>query len=152
MSVYRKHFIPLESNPEVFTQLMNDLGVPSLQFQDVLSLDDPFLFRTVFALILVLPTTDAYERQSSDDEANRQEYVGRGNKEDVVWFKQTINNACGLYAVLHAVSNGKARSFIGELPSYINWAPPPPCWMCPCQLFDRTDDPWSTIVHLTVAN
>jgi len=32
----------------------------------------------------------------------------------VVWFKQTIGNACGLIALLHAVCNGSAREFIEE--------------------------------------
>ena len=36
-----------------------------------------------------------------------------------MWFKQTINNACGLYGVLHAVSNGDARAAISEsFPTY----------------------------------
>lgn len=32
----------------------------------------------------------------------------------MVWFKQTIGNACGLIALLHAVCNGPAREFIEE--------------------------------------
>ena len=32
--------------------------------------------------------------------------------EDVVWFKQTINNACGLYGLLHAVRNGGAGEHV----------------------------------------
>ena len=43
-TAYHKHFIPLESNPELFTQLMHQLGGgPSLTFQDISSLDDPSL-------------------------------------------------------------------------------------------------------------
>ena len=42
--VYRKHYIPLESNPMVFTQLIHKLGVSTtLAFHDVLSIDDPDL-------------------------------------------------------------------------------------------------------------
>ncbi|KAK1767900.1 peptidase C12, ubiquitin carboxyl-terminal hydrolase 1 [Phialemonium atrogriseum] len=29
-----------------------------------------------------------------------------------MWFKQTINNACGLYGILHALSNGAARDML----------------------------------------
>lgn len=36
------------------------------------------------------------------------------NGANVVWYKQTINNACGLYAILHAVCNGDARDSIRE--------------------------------------
>ncbi|OCL13170.1 ubiquitin carboxyl-terminal hydrolase [Glonium stellatum] len=117
--VYRKHFIPLESNPELFTELIHELGVlPSLSFQDVLSLDDPellgFVARPAFALILVFPTTNVYERQKTTEEAMQDEYQGSGNGEDVVWFKQTINNACGLYGILHAVCNGASRDHIAS--------------------------------------
>jgi hypothetical protein len=115
---HRKHYIPLESNPEVFTHLINTLGVPSLEFQDVLSIDEPDLLalvtQPVLGLILVFPTSEAYEKQVAQDEAARQEYTGSGDGEDVLWFKQTINNACGLYGILHAVCNGKARNFISE--------------------------------------
>lgn len=41
---------------------------------------------------------------------------GEGEEEEeeapVMWFRQTINNACGLYAILHAISNGEARKYI----------------------------------------
>jgi len=111
---YQKHFVPLESNPDVFTQLIHDLGVsPDLSFQDVLTLDDSALFpRPALALILIFPTSDAYETQKAKEEAEYEEYTGGTDKEGVVWFKQTINNACGLYAILHAVCNGSARDFI----------------------------------------
>ena len=116
----RKHYLPLESNPEVFTQLIHTLGVP-LEFCDVFSIDEPDLLamipRPVFALVLVFPTTEAYEKQCKLEEANRDEYTGCGEREDVIWFKQTIHNACGLYAILHAACNiygDDTRRFIGE--------------------------------------
>jgi len=115
-----KSYIPLESNPEVFTQLITRLGVRGLEFQDVFSLDDPDLLalvpRPALALVLVFPTSDAYERQTALDEAARTDYTGSGPAEPVVWFKQTIHNACGLYGILHAVANGHARHFIRESP------------------------------------
>jgi ubiquitin carboxyl-terminal hydrolase L3 len=116
---YRKHFIPLESNPSIFTSLIHKLGAsPSLCFQDVLSLDDPellgFLPRPVHALILVFPTTEAYEERVRSEESGVEAYSQSGDGEEVVFFRQTINNACGLYAVLHAVCNGEARSGFGE--------------------------------------
>jgi len=116
--VYTKHFIPLESNPDVFTELAHKLGLStSLVFEDVLSLDDPellgFLPRPAFALILVFPTTDDYEKRVQDEDAKLEEFRTSGGAGDVLFFKQTINNACGLYAILHAVCNGKARRRIG---------------------------------------
>lgn len=41
------------------------------------------------------------------------EYKGKGDTEPVLWWPQTIRNACGLMGLLHAVSNGNARNFIG---------------------------------------
>lgn len=116
-TIYRKHYIPLESNPELFTHLIHRLGVSSsLNFQDVLSLDDPdllaFVSRPVYALILVFPTSENYEKQKAKEEALRKEYVDSGENECIVWFKQTINNACGLYGILHAISNGDSRRMI----------------------------------------
>ena len=118
--VYTKHFSPLESNPDVFTELAHELGLfTSLVFEDVLSLDDPellgFLPRPAFALILVFPTTDDYEKRVQDEDATLEEFRTSGGADDVIFFKQTINNACGLYAILHAVCNGEARQKIGMI-------------------------------------
>jgi ubiquitin carboxyl-terminal hydrolase L3 len=120
---YRKHYIPLESNPAVFTRLIHTLGV-ELEFYDVLSIDEPYhhlmVPHPVFALVLVFPTTEVYEKQCALEEADREDYAGSGDKEDVVYFKQTIHNACGLYAILHSVCNisgGTSRQYISELKS-----------------------------------
>lgn len=115
---YRKRYITLESNPEIFTALMHDIGVsPELEFIDIYSLDETdltFVSRPVLALVLCFPTTDTYQQQIDAIEATRPEYTGSGEAEGVVWFQQTINNACGLYGLLHAVCNGDARSLISE--------------------------------------
>lgn len=128
---YRKHYIPLESNPVLFTQLIHQLGVsPSLAFQDVLSINDPnllaFIPRPALALILVFPTSDAYEVAKAKEEELRDEYDGVGRsggeaeveEERVMWFRQSIHNACGLYAILHAISNGESRNFIRKFYNY----------------------------------
>jgi ubiquitin carboxyl-terminal hydrolase L3 len=78
----------------------------------VYSLDEDFLPHPAIALILIFPTSDSYEAAKATDEALREHYSGSGPDEDVIWFKQTINNACGLYAILHAVCNGDAVRFI----------------------------------------
>lgn len=117
---YRKHFIPLESNPDVFTKLIHKLGISqSLCFQDVLSLDDPellgFLPRPVHALMLIFPTTKDYERRVNVEDFGAKDYLDGDDEEDVVFFRQTINNACGLYAILHAICNSDARNSFGKL-------------------------------------
>ena len=115
---YTKHYIPLECNPEVFTDLIHQIGVSTaLEFQDVYSLEDPVLLasitRPVLALILVFSTSRDYEGKLAAREAARSKNDGREDGDDVIWFKQTIHNACGLYAILHAVCNGEARNTLG---------------------------------------
>ncbi|KAK3332361.1 ubiquitin carboxyl-terminal hydrolase, family 1 [Cercophora scortea] len=111
---YRKHFLPLESNPEVFNELLQLLGVPEeIAFEDVFTLDEPdSLPRPALAVVLVFPTTGGYDARLAASESSRPQYTGCGTGEPVLWFKQTINNACGLYAILHALGNSKAKSFI----------------------------------------
>lgn len=109
-----KHFIPLESDPVVFTSLIHDIGAPkSLVFREVISLDAQDLPSSAIAYILVLPTSEAYEARTATEDESREVYQGQGKDEAVVWFKQTINNACGLYGILHALSNGEARHLLG---------------------------------------
>jgi ubiquitin carboxyl-terminal hydrolase L3 len=114
---YLKSFIPLESDPSVLNDLMYGLGISSsLALTDVWSIDDPIQLtlipRPAFALILVLPTSEEYERH------RRSTRVPIGITEDskgeeVIWIRQTIDNACGLYAILHATCNFETRAFIG---------------------------------------
>lgn len=120
MSNYTKHFIPLESNPEVFTLLIHQLGVSEdLSFREIFSLNDVAFFpRPALALILIFPTSETYETHKSVEDAGREENTGPG-ADGIIWFKQTINNACGLYAILHAVCNGDAASFISK--SLLRW-------------------------------
>ena len=106
---YTHRWLPLESNPDVFTSLAHTLGLStSMIFQDVFSLDPDalsFLPRPVYALVLVFPTGDKYEETVAASEA----VTAKTDVEDIMWFKQTIHNACGFYGLLHALCNGDAR-------------------------------------------
>lgn len=97
------------------TTLVHQLGLSrSLQFHDVWSIDDPdllaFVPRPAYALLLIFPVSDTYEKFRHEEDQNRREYEGSGEGEEVIWYKQTIGNACGLIGLLHGVSNGPARS------------------------------------------
>lgn len=112
-----KAFVPLENNPEVMTNLVHQLGLSStLAFHDVYSLTDEsllsFLPRPAIALLLVFPVTSTYEKHRHDEDKSLPDYSGSGSGEEVVWFKQTIRNACGLIGLLHSVTNGIARENI----------------------------------------
>lgn len=99
------------------TTLMHKLGLSSsLQYHDVFSIDDPdllaFVPRPAYALLLVFPVSATYEKFRHEEDAEKVEYAGSGDGEDVMWYKQTIGNACGLIGLLHSVSNGSARGHL----------------------------------------
>lgn len=97
--------------------LVHKLGLStSLVFQDVFSIDEPellaFVPRPAYALLLIFPVSEAYEKFRRQEDGPKKDYEGAGEGEAVMWYKQTIGNACGLIGLLHGVSNGVARSFI----------------------------------------
>ena len=99
------------------TTLLHRLGLsPQLSWTDVYSITDPdliaFIPRPSLALVLVFPTNETYHKFRQEEDAGKAEYSGFGPAEEVIWFKQTIHNACGLYGLLHAVGNGAARAQI----------------------------------------
>ncbi|KAI2008221.1 hypothetical protein LOY97_004417 [Ophidiomyces ophidiicola] len=112
----KKTFVPLENSPEVMSHLIHHLGVSAdLGFYDVYSIDEPdllaFLPRPAYGLIFICHG-DVYHRARDAEEALMKDYEGFGPGEPVLWFKQTIGNACGFMALLHCISNGPARQYI----------------------------------------
>lgn len=99
------------------SSLLHKLGLSQdLSFHDVYSIDDQdllaFVPRPALALLLVFPVSATYEQSRHDEDATRPTYEASGTDEKVVWYKQTIGNACGLIGLLHAVSNGPASQSI----------------------------------------
>ena len=99
------------------TNLVRELGLSNtFAFHDVWSLTEPsllsFLPRPAVALLLVFPVTESYENFRREEDAPKEEYNGSGPQEPVIWFKQTIRNACGLIGLLHAITNGAAAEHI----------------------------------------
>ncbi len=122
--------IPLESNPQLFTQFAQKLGLsPLVEFNDIYSLTDPdllaFLPRPVYSIIILFPITENYEKNeaqfvenqivnASPDNGNKKLFDGESTK-DILWFKQIIKNACGMYALLHSLGNGTiSQKFIAD--------------------------------------
>ncbi|KAL2884543.1 Ubiquitin carboxyl-terminal hydrolase isozyme L3 [Ceratocystis lukuohia] len=109
-------FVPLEANPELLTAMLHHLGMQkSLAAHDVWSLTDDemlnFVPRPALALLLVFPVSATYEQHRQAEDADKDLYNESGD-DQVLWFPQTIRNSCGLMGLLHAVSNGPARSLI----------------------------------------
>jgi ubiquitin carboxyl-terminal hydrolase L3 len=105
--------------------LVHKLGLSTrLAFHDVFSIDEPellaFVPRPAHALLLIFPVNETYEKFRIEEDKDRPEYDGSGPGEEVVWYKQTISNACGLMGLLHGVSNGTAREHIGPYGPALN--------------------------------
>ncbi|KAI6779003.1 uncharacterized protein J7T54_004498 [Emericellopsis cladophorae] len=110
-------FIPLECNPELMTDLIHQLGASKkLEIQQIWSLEPSemdFYARPAHALMLVFPVTATYETARMAEDT-KTEYSGKGPQEPVMWFKQTIKNACGFMALLHAVANVPSKDTLLE--------------------------------------
>lgn len=99
--------------------LVHKLGLSDkLAFHDVFSIDEPellaFVPRPAHALLLVFPVSETYETFRLQEDQDKPDYNGHGDAEEVIWYKQTIGNACGLIGLLHGVSNGAARANIRQ--------------------------------------
>lgn len=108
-----KKVIPIESNPEIFNSLAHNLGLsPVLAFQDVYSLTDldllAFLPRPAMGVTMLFPITEKYEKYRKNEDL-----IHENNSKGCLWFKQTVGNGCGFYAILHILAN-LPREFIIE--------------------------------------
>lgn len=108
----KKLFIPLENNPEVLNSLARDLGMSDmLNFYDVLSLDMEYLrtdfHAVVLALIFLVPSPVYWAVRAEDGigQADDELTYDQTGDDPVMWFRQTIGNACGSMAVIHALAN-----------------------------------------------
>lgn len=106
------------------SSLLHNLGLSDqISFHDVFSIGEPamldFVPRPALALLLVFPVNDTYEKFRTDEDIEKNEYEGSGADEEVMWYKQTIGNACGLIGLLHAASNGPAKDFIRMLSPFV---------------------------------
>ncbi|CAD0111477.1 unnamed protein product [Aureobasidium uvarum] len=107
----------LENNPDVMNELAEKLGLSSsLQFFDIYCLDGPEHFahipRPALALLVIIPLTDAWDRNRKAEDRDKETYRGCGPEEAVIWFKQTIGHACGSIGLLHSLINGPTVEFI----------------------------------------
>ncbi|KAJ9114932.1 hypothetical protein QFC20_001306 [Naganishia adeliensis] len=100
-----------ESDPLVFTQLLQDIGVKGLQVDDVYSLDSATLeaLQPIHALIFLFkwvgqtPQSEALAQGS--DALRGEEITDPDDYLGVYFANQVINNSCGTLAALNAVMN-----------------------------------------------
>uniref|UniRef100_A0A336LM36 Ubiquitin carboxyl-terminal hydrolase n=1 Tax=Culicoides sonorensis TaxID=179676 RepID=A0A336LM36_CULSO len=101
-------WLPLESNAEVLTKYIHRLGVSSkYQVTDVLGLDKDllaFLPQPVKSLILLFPCNEKFEQLREEEDKTLKANPPQ-TPSDLFFTKQTIHNACGTIALVHAILN-----------------------------------------------
>lgn len=114
----KKMFTILENNPAVMNHLAANLGfdTKSLSFHDIYSLTDPdllsFIPRPAVALLVIIPNTASWRAIFEAEDRDKPEYPGKGDDDPVIWFKQTIGNACGSIGLVHCLLNSDAAAHI----------------------------------------
>jgi ubiquitin carboxyl-terminal hydrolase L3 len=113
-AIYQRSIQPWESSGSIFTQGAHALGLSEeLRFVDVFSLEETLPGGTL-AMILVYPTVPNYEEQKEIDAKKRELGAEVEESPHAVWFSQKVQNACGPYALLHAVFNSRCRHRLGK--------------------------------------
>ena len=101
------YWIPLESNPEIFTRYAQALGTnESVSFCDIYGLDEDLLAvvpRPVFAISLLIPSTAAKTMKSKFSEKT---ILDTSKYPNNLWYTfQKVGNACGTVAMMHILAN-----------------------------------------------
>ncbi|CAI2171977.1 16334_t:CDS:2 [Funneliformis geosporum] len=104
----KSRWLPLESNPQVMNDYIYKLGVSrAWAYTDVWGLDSDLLSmisQPVKAVLLLFPITENYERDSKEEVKQIQE-KGQDVSPNVIFYKQTISNACGTIGLLHSLAS-----------------------------------------------
>ncbi|XP_063986407.1 ubiquitin carboxyl-terminal hydrolase isozyme L3 [Diachasmimorpha longicaudata] len=104
--------VPLESNPEVMTKFIHQLGVPDkFSLVDVYGLDGDLLAmvpRPVLALILLYPDCGKASAYTADLVTKIKD-EGQEVSPNVFHMEQSVSNACGTVALVHAIANNQDR-------------------------------------------
>jgi ubiquitin carboxyl-terminal hydrolase L3 len=112
-------WVPLESNPEIYSSWASSMGLDTdkYAFVDVYGLDDDLLSmvpQPVEAVLLLFPVTKEYEAKRIEEESHQEPFTGTGKQGEIMWFKQTIGNACGTIGLLHSIANSSAKDTLSE--------------------------------------
>lgn len=88
------------------------LDTSQYAFVDIYGLDDELLSmvpQPVEAVLCLFPVTKEYEVKKREEEKEQEAFVGPEKDGELIWFKQTIANACGTIGLLHSIANSSAR-------------------------------------------
>lgn len=105
-----KQWYPLESNPSNLTSYIEKLGFDTLKYHfiDVLSTDDwaiSMVSQPVLAVIFLFPMKNNDRGPGNFEPKLSTQNIHPVTSHDVWYVKQRIRNACGTFAILHALAN-----------------------------------------------
>jgi len=110
-------WLPIESNPEVMTKFLRACGMESSwAVCDVFGLDEALLAmipQPTAALLLLFPMSKKYSEYCESAEKSIAECKDK-LPSDLYYMKQTISNACGTVALIHAVANNMDKVAMGD--------------------------------------
>jgi len=109
-------WLPLESNPDVMTKYVRNLGIEEPWFfTDVFGLEPELLAmvpRPVLAVLLLYPLSDNVTNHP----------LGEEKPEPEIYFaKQTIGNACGTMGIIHAIANNLKKIKVDDSKHFIKF-------------------------------
>ncbi|GFU40828.1 ubiquitin carboxyl-terminal hydrolase isozyme L3 [Nephila pilipes] len=101
-------WLPLESNPDIMNRFLENLGVPSKwKIFCIVSLDEELLGMVplpVYSVLLLFPFSEA-----DNQYCKKQEEIAKAGSQQfdqkLYFMQQTINNGCGVVALIHAIAN-----------------------------------------------
>ncbi|CAF1448522.1 unnamed protein product [Adineta ricciae] len=105
----KPRWMPLEGNPEVLNKYLKNLGVKNddYEFVEIIGFDEDllaFVPQPVSAVLLIFPITEAHE-QHRMKEFEEAAHSAPDCSQAIYFLRQTIGNACGSIAVIHAIAN-----------------------------------------------
>ena len=117
MRHYAKACPPWEGDPDVFTKTAQAWGL-SKRLQLVYAIEE--IPPDTKAAVLIYYTSQNYEVEKEKEEKSSKikSYAEAPLFDNVIWFEQKIDNACGAYAMVHAILNGCSEDDFGKWSSY----------------------------------
>src|SRR3989338_8594924 len=116
----KTYWIPLESNPDMFNEFSQLLGVPSeCGFADCFSLDPESLdwiqTKPCHGIVFLAPHSKM-KAINAEQERRLRDQSAESTSPEVWYMKQLVGNACGTVAVLHVLANAALQNRF-ELPA-----------------------------------
>lgn len=106
-----KSWFPLESNPQVMTNYVRQIGlnVDLVEFVDIFSTEEwalEMVPRPCLGTLMVFPLKPVFEEYRKN-ESEKIEKDGQEVSSNTWYCKQYVGNACGTIGLLHAVANAR---------------------------------------------